>query len=102
MGEDVKIAPVGIAHGSLQVTVKVDLGVSHRPFSQGRPSSSPTTRCRCGGGGAASSGGVSPRSRRPECPRNHAPGSDRGAAGHQIGGRARRGSGAHVMRGCHG
>ena len=37
MGEDVKIAPVGIAHGSLQVTVKVDLGVSQpAPFSEGR------------------------------------------------------------------
>jgi flagellar P-ring protein precursor FlgI len=37
MGEDVRIAPVGIAHGSLQVTVKVDLGVSQpAPFSQGR------------------------------------------------------------------
>ncbi len=36
MGEDVRIAPVGIAHGSLQVTVKVDLGVSQpAPFSQG-------------------------------------------------------------------
>jgi flagellar P-ring protein precursor FlgI len=36
MGEDVKIAPVGIAHGSLQVTVKVDLGVSQpAPFSNG-------------------------------------------------------------------
>ncbi|MEO6027940.1 MAG: flagellar basal body P-ring protein FlgI [Candidatus Binatia bacterium] len=36
MGEDVKIAPVAIAHGSLQVTVKVDLGVSQpAPFSQG-------------------------------------------------------------------
>jgi flagellar P-ring protein FlgI len=37
MGEDVKIAPVAIAHGSLQVTVKVDLGVSQpAPFSSGR------------------------------------------------------------------
>lgn len=37
MGEDVRIAPVGIAHGSLQVTVKVDLGVSQpAPFSEGR------------------------------------------------------------------
>jgi flagellar P-ring protein precursor FlgI len=37
MGEDVRIASVGIAHGSLQVTVKVDLGVSQpAPFSQGR------------------------------------------------------------------
>jgi len=37
MGEDVRIAPVGIAHGSLQVTVKVDLGVSQpAPFSQGQ------------------------------------------------------------------
>jgi len=37
MGEDVRIAPVGIAHGSLQVTVKVDFGVSQpAPFSQGQ------------------------------------------------------------------
>jgi flagellar P-ring protein FlgI len=37
MGEDVRIAPVGIAHGALQVTVKVDLGVSQpAPFSEGR------------------------------------------------------------------
>jgi len=37
MGEEVRIAPVGIAHGSLQVTVKVDLGVSQpAPFSAGR------------------------------------------------------------------
>ncbi len=37
MGEDVRIAPVGIAHGSLQVTVKVDLGVSQpAPFSEGQ------------------------------------------------------------------
>ena len=37
MGEDVRIASVGIAHGSLQVTVKVDLGVSQpAPFSQGK------------------------------------------------------------------
>jgi flagellar P-ring protein precursor FlgI len=37
MGEDVKIAPVGIAHGTLQVTVKVDLGVSQpAPFSEGQ------------------------------------------------------------------
>ena len=36
MGEDVRIAPVGIAHGALQVTVKVDLGVSQpAPFSNG-------------------------------------------------------------------
>jgi flagellar P-ring protein precursor FlgI len=36
MGEDVHIAPVAIAHGALQVTVKVDLGVSQpAPFSQG-------------------------------------------------------------------
>jgi flagellar P-ring protein precursor FlgI len=37
MGEDVHIAPVAIAHGSLQVTVKVDLGVSQpAPFSEGQ------------------------------------------------------------------
>jgi flagellar P-ring protein precursor FlgI len=37
MGQDVRIAPVGIAHGSLQVTVKVDLGVSQpAPFSEGQ------------------------------------------------------------------
>lgn len=37
MGEDVHIAPVGIAHGALQVTVKVDLGVSQpAPFSEGQ------------------------------------------------------------------
>ena len=37
MGEDVRIAPVGIAHGTLQVTVKVDLGVSQpAPFSEGQ------------------------------------------------------------------
>ena len=37
MGQDVRIAPVGIAHGSLQVTVKVDLGVSQpAPFSEGK------------------------------------------------------------------
>ncbi len=37
MGEDVRIAPVAIAHGSLQVTVKVDLGVSQpAPFSEGQ------------------------------------------------------------------
>jgi flagellar P-ring protein precursor FlgI len=37
MGQDVQIAPVGIAHGSLEVTVKVDLGVSQpAPFSEGQ------------------------------------------------------------------
>jgi flagellar P-ring protein precursor FlgI len=36
MGQDVRIAPVAIAHGALQVTVKVDLGVSQpAPFSEG-------------------------------------------------------------------
>jgi flagellar P-ring protein precursor FlgI len=36
MGQDVRIAPVAIAHGSLQVTVKVDFGVSQpAPFSNG-------------------------------------------------------------------
>jgi flagellar P-ring protein precursor FlgI len=37
MGQDVRIAPVAIAHGSLQVTVKVDFGVSQpAPFSEGQ------------------------------------------------------------------
>jgi flagellar P-ring protein precursor FlgI len=37
MGEDVRIAPVAIAHGALQVTVKIDLGVSQpAPFSEGQ------------------------------------------------------------------
>jgi len=36
MGEDVRIAPVAIAHGSLQIQVKTDLGVSQpAPFSNG-------------------------------------------------------------------
>src|SRR6185369_2618062 len=36
MGEDVRVAPVAIAHGSLQITVKTDLGVSQpAPFSNG-------------------------------------------------------------------
>jgi flagellar P-ring protein precursor FlgI len=36
MGQEVRIAPVAIAHGSLQVTVKVDFGVSQpAPFSEG-------------------------------------------------------------------
>ncbi len=36
MGEEVRIAPVAIAHGSLQITVKTDLGVSQpAPFSNG-------------------------------------------------------------------
>lgn len=36
IGADVHILPVAIAHGSLQVTVKTDLGVSQpAPFSQG-------------------------------------------------------------------
>jgi flagellar P-ring protein precursor FlgI len=36
MGEDVRIAPVAIAHGSLQIQIKTDLGVSQpAPFSQG-------------------------------------------------------------------
>ena len=37
MGEGVRIAPVAIAHGSLQITVKTDLGVSQpAPFSNGQ------------------------------------------------------------------
>lgn len=37
MGEDVRVAPVAIAHGSLQITVKTDFGVSQpAPFSEGR------------------------------------------------------------------
>jgi flagellar P-ring protein FlgI len=37
IGEDVRILPVAIAHGSLQVTVKTDLGVSQpAPFSEGQ------------------------------------------------------------------
>ena len=37
MGDDVRIAPVAIAHGSLQIQVKTDLGVSQpAPFSQGQ------------------------------------------------------------------
>ncbi len=36
IGQDVRVAPVAIAHGSLQVTVKVDFGVSQpAPFSEG-------------------------------------------------------------------
>jgi flagellar P-ring protein precursor FlgI len=36
MGSEVRIAPVAIAHGSLQIQVKTDLGVSQpAPFSQG-------------------------------------------------------------------
>jgi flagellar P-ring protein precursor FlgI len=37
IGNDVRILPVAIAHGSLQVTVKTDFGVSQpAPFSQGK------------------------------------------------------------------
>src|SRR5262249_19791208 len=37
IGNDVRILPVAIAHGSLQVTVKTDFGVSQpAPFSNGR------------------------------------------------------------------
>jgi flagellar P-ring protein precursor FlgI len=37
MGEDVRIAPVAIAHGSLQIQVKTDFGVSQPlPFSDGQ------------------------------------------------------------------
>jgi flagellar P-ring protein precursor FlgI len=37
MGEEVRIAPVAIAHGSLQIQVKTDLGVSQpAPFSNGQ------------------------------------------------------------------
>ncbi|MBI3768955.1 MAG: flagellar basal body P-ring protein FlgI [Deltaproteobacteria bacterium] len=37
MGEEVHIAPVAIAHGSLQIQVKTDLGVSQpAPFSNGQ------------------------------------------------------------------
>ena len=37
MGEDVRIAPVAIAHGSLQIQVKTDFGVSQpAPFSNGK------------------------------------------------------------------
>jgi len=37
IGNDVRVAPVAIAHGSLQVTVKTDFGVSQpAPFSQGQ------------------------------------------------------------------
>ncbi len=37
MGEEVRIAPVAIAHGSLQIQVKTDLGVSQpAPFSNGK------------------------------------------------------------------
>ncbi len=37
MGESVRIAPVAIAHGSLQIQVKTDLGVSQpAPFSNGK------------------------------------------------------------------
>ena len=37
MGEGVRIAPVAIAHGSLQIQVKTDFGVSQpAPFSSGR------------------------------------------------------------------
>jgi flagellar P-ring protein precursor FlgI len=37
MGENVRIAPVAIAHGSLQIQVKTDLGVSQpAPFSNGK------------------------------------------------------------------
>jgi flagellar P-ring protein FlgI len=36
MGEDVRIAPVAVAHGSLQIQVKTDFGVSQpAPFSDG-------------------------------------------------------------------
>ncbi len=37
MGQDVRIAPVAIAHGTLQVEVKTDFGVSQpAPFSEGQ------------------------------------------------------------------
>lgn len=37
MGQDVRIAPVAIAHGTLQVTIKTDYGVSQpAPFSDGQ------------------------------------------------------------------
>ena len=37
IGDDVRILPVAIAHGSLQVTVKTDFGVSQpAPFSEGQ------------------------------------------------------------------
>jgi flagellar basal body P-ring protein FlgI len=36
IGTDVRVMPVGIAHGSLNLTVKTDFGVSQpAPFSQG-------------------------------------------------------------------
>ena len=47
IGNDVRVLPVAIAHGSLQVTVKTDFGVSQpAPFSDGRTVVVPDTDLR--------------------------------------------------------
>lgn len=54
MGEDVRIAPVAIAHGTLQITVKTDLGVSQpAPFSEGQTVVVPDSTLTVEGGKAA-------------------------------------------------
>ncbi len=44
MGQEVRIAPVAIAHGGLHITVKTDLNVSQpQPFSKGKTTVTPDT-----------------------------------------------------------
>ncbi len=44
MGQDVRLAPVAIAHGGLHITVKTELGVSQpEPFSNGKTTVVPDT-----------------------------------------------------------
>jgi flagellar P-ring protein precursor FlgI len=53
MGDNVRIAPVAIAHGSLQITVKTDLGVSQpAPFSNGKTVVVPDSSINVEGGKA--------------------------------------------------
>jgi flagellar P-ring protein precursor FlgI len=52
IGNDVRVMPVAIAHGSLNVTVKTDFGVSQpAPFSQGETVVVPDTSLRVEEGG---------------------------------------------------
>jgi flagellar P-ring protein precursor FlgI len=44
MGQDVRLAPVAIAHGGLHITIKTELGVSQpQPFSNGKTTVVPNT-----------------------------------------------------------
>ncbi|HEY2388643.1 MAG TPA: flagellar basal body P-ring protein FlgI [Candidatus Binatia bacterium] len=53
MGDNVRIAPVAIAHGSLQIQVKTDLGVSQpAPFSNGKTVVVPDSTINVEGGKA--------------------------------------------------